>query len=415
MLSSHTPHPCSRTWLEIDLDALVYNIQQIKTLLPKNHTLIATVKANAYGHGDHRIASTLQAHGIHFFAVSNLDEAIGLRRCGIHGEILILGYTAPQDTAALAEYNIIQTVYSPEYAKQFSKSCQKQNVEIRVHLKLDTGMGRIGFVYDDPDLLQNMKEASELPGLKVEGIFTHLSSADMRDPASDRYTDLQLHRFSETVKKLRDLHVSVPLAHIQNSAGILRKLSLDFEASRAGIILYGMYPSDETPKTIALKPIMAWKAVISNVKEVPAGHSISYGRHYVSEKETLVATVPVGYADGHPRILSGQGSCIVHGVKCPILGNICMDQMMLDVSNVKDVKPGDTVTVMGTENGTSITAEDLAKQSNTINYEITCNPSRRVPRVYYRDGKIAAVENDALICAEYAAKQSQQNADPQNF
>lgn len=400
---THSYH--SRTWLEIDLDALIDNITQINTLLPHGQTLIATVKANAYGHGDHRIAHTLQQHGIHFFAVSNLDEAVGLRRCGITGDILVLGYTAPQDAPLLKEYNIIQTIYSLECAQQFSKICDHEKISIRCHLKLDTGMGRIGFVYDDPNLIEEITKSSQLPGIDIEGIFTHLSSADMNDSASNTYTEQQLNIFSHIVYQLREKGIPVHMAHIQNSAGILRKLSSDFEASRAGIILYGMYPSDETEKSIPLKPLMSWKAVISNIKEVPAGHSISYGRHFISKEPTHIATVPVGYADGYPRILSGKGFCIVKGIKCPILGNICMDQMMLDISNVPHVKLGDAVTVMGEENGISITAEDLAKQSQTINYEITCNPSRRVPRVYLQSGKTAAVENDALTCAEAAMEQ----------
>lgn len=404
MTALNPNHSCSRTWLEIDLDALTRNVSQIESLLPVGQNLIATVKANAYGHGDHRIAGTLQQHGIRFFAVSNLDEAIGLRSCGIYGEILILGYTAPEEASTLAAYNIIQTIYSLDCAEQFSAACMKQNIAVRAHLKLDTGMGRIGFVYDDPNLLDEMEKAAALPGLRIEGMFTHLSSADMNDPASDQYTTDQLTRFSDTVHALRERGVPIVTAHIQNSAGILRRLSPEFEASRAGIILYGMYPSDETVKSIPLIPIMSWKAVVSYVKEIPAGHSISYGRHFVSDHPIRVATVPVGYADGYPRILSGQGSCIVHGVKCPILGNICMDQMMLDVSAVPQVKAGDTVTVMGNEGNVSITAEELAAQSGTINYEITCNPSRRVPRVYLQNGQIYAVENDALICAEYAAE-----------
>ncbi len=403
------PSRCNRTWLEIDLDALNYNLQQINTLLPKNHTLIATVKANAYGHGDHCIAYTLQQSGVHFFAVSNLDEAIGLRRCGICGEILVLGYTQPDDAPLLAGYDIIQTIYASDCAKAFSQVCQEHNITIRAHLKLDTGMGRIGFLYDDPNLLMQIKETSTLPGISVEGIFTHLSSADMSDAESNVYTNLQLQRFSNTVHTLRENGVPVNFAHIQNSAGILRRLSPEFEGSRAGIILYGMYPSDETEHSIPLKALMSWKAVISCVKEVPAGHSISYGRHFTSERPTRIATIPVGYADGYPRILSGKGYCLVNGVKCPILGNICMDQMMLDISAVPQAAPGDIVTIMGQENNISITAEVLAQQSNTINYEITCNPSRRVPRVYLQNRKIIATENDALICADYAAAELRTN------
>ncbi len=394
-------HPCSRTWLEIDLDALLYNVQQIHSLLPAHHSLIAAVKANAYGHGDRHIAKALQQNGVHFFAVSNLDEAISLRRFGIDGEILILGYTAPGDVSVLAEYDIIQTVYSLESAYAFSAACQKKEISIRVHLKLDTGMGRIGFVYDDPGLFAELYTAATLPGMNAEGIFTHLSSADMADAASKEYTQKQLALFSDTVSRLRNAGISLPMAHILNSAGILQRLSDDFEASRAGIILYGLYPSGETEKTVPLKPVMAWKAVISHIKKIPAGHSIGYGRHFTSKKDTLVATVPVGYADGYPRILSGKGHVLLHGVKCPILGNICMDQMMLDITAIPNARPGDVITVMGREGKTAVTAEDLAAQSHTINYEITCNPSRRVPRVYQKNEEIIAIENDAMICAEY--------------
>ena len=395
-----------RTWLEIDLDALKENTAQIRALLPKSHRLIATVKANAYGHGDHRIAAELQKNGIDFFGVSNLEEAIGLRDCGITGEILILGYTAAQNAKLLAKHNIIQTIYSLEGAKQLSDICTEKDLTVRVHFKLDTGMGRIGFVYDDPNLIAELSEAAALPHLQAEGIFTHLSSADMSDPDSAAYTKAQLQRFDEIVKKLRKDGYALPIAHIQNSAGILQQLSSDFEASRAGIILYGMYPSDEITKRIPLKPLMSWKAVISYVKELPAGHSVSYGRRFTSEKPMRVATVPVGYADGYFRSLSSRGYCIVHGVRCPIIGNICMDQMMLDVTDVPQAKMGDIITVMGKEGDVSVTAEDLAALCSTINYEITCNPSRRVPRVYLQNGSIIAIENDARICAEYAAQKS---------
>lgn len=402
----YEPYTGERTWLEIDLDALKFNHQQIRSILPPQQELIATVKANAYGHGDHRIASFLQQNGVRFFAVSNLDEAIGLRRCGITGEILVLGFTAPQNASLLSAYHIIQTVYSLEGASLLEQACQEQNITVRIHFKLDTGMGRIGFVYDSESLLDDLKQAASFPHLISEGIFTHLSSADMNDPYSKEYTSDQMRRFSEIVSRLRADGIPLSMAHIQNSAGILRCLTHDFEASRAGIILYGMYPSDETVQSIPLKPLMSWKAVISYVKEVPAGHAISYGRHFTSEHPMKIATVPVGYADGYSRQLSGKGSCIVHGVRCPIIGNICMDQMMLDVTAVPQVSAGDVITVMGAENGVSITAEELASLCGTINYEITCNPSRRVPRVYLQNGSILAIENDAQICAEYASEKS---------
>ncbi len=393
--------PCSRTWLEIDLDALLYNLNQIRSLLAPQHPLIAAVKANAYGHGDRHIAKTLQENGVNFFAVSNLDEAISLRRFGITGDILILGFTAPQDTAQLVQYNIIQTVYSLESAYAFSAVCQTLGVTLRTHLKLDTGMGRLGFVYDDPQLFPKLCTAATFPGITAEGIFTHLSSADMTDGASQHYTRQQLTVFADTVSRLRAAGIAVPMAHIRNSAGIMQKLSPAFDASRAGIILYGLYPSEEMHKTIPLKPVMSWKAVISHIKSVPAGHSISYGRHFTSDNQTVIATVPVGYADGYPRILSGQGNVILHGVKCPIIGNICMDQMMLDITEVPNAAVGDTVTILGREGSVTVSAEDLAAQSHTINYEITCNPSRRVPRVYRKHREIVAIENDALICAAY--------------
>ncbi len=226
----------------------------------------------------------------------------------------------------------------------------------------------------------------------------------MSDAESDLYTQAQLDRFSKTVRLLRKNGVPIQIAHIQNSAGILRRLSDDFEASRAGIILYGVYPSDETIRSIPLKPVMSWKTVISHIKTVPAGHAISYARRFTSSLPvSTVATVPIGYADGYPRAISGKGYCLVHGMRCPILGNICMDQMMIDITGVPKVSCGDTVTLMGTDGEESIPAEQLAAWSSTIPYEILCHPSRRVARVYLRGGKIAAAENDAMTCAQSRA------------
>ncbi len=399
--ASNLPNSCRRTWTEIDLDALVENTNQILRLLPPKQQLIATVKANAYGHGDCVIAKTLMQNGVHFFAVSNIDEAITLRLGGITGEILILGYTPPQQTNLLLQYRILQTIYSLEMAKAFSEEAGALGQTLRVHLKLDTGMGRIGFLYDDPQLMQKLIQTAALPHLCAEGVFTHLSSADMSDAESNAYTQTQLDRFSRIVRTLRKNGVAVSIAHIQNSAGILRRLSGDFEASRAGIILYGVYPSDETIRSAPLKPVMSWKAVISHIKTVPAGHSISYARRFTSTRPvSTVATVPIGYADGYPRAISGKGYCLVHGSQCPILGNICMDQLMLDVTGLPDVSCGDTVTLMGTDGTERISAEQLAAWSGTIPYEILCHPSRRVARVYLWNGRISAAENDAMTCAQ---------------
>lgn len=381
-----------RTWADIYLDRLSFNLHQIQATLPASTKVMGVVKADGYGHGDALIASSLQAEGIDFFAVSNLDEALSLRSSGIHGEILILGFTPPSQARVLSEKRITQTVFSKEYAHQLNDACLAEGVRLSAHIKLDSGMGRIGFIQDESrSAAEEIAAICRLPAIHVTGIFTHFSSADQLDEASVAYTQRQIHLFFNAVEQLERLGIRFEHKHIQNSAGIAFRSNLHgMDYARAGIILYGAPPSGEA-LPFALQPVMELKTVISMVKEIPAGCSISYGRTFVSTHPMRIATVPIGYADGYPRLLSNRGFMLIHGKRAPILGNICMDQLMLDITSIEDVHMGDIVTVVGQDGADRIGFDELAALCGTINYELMCLIGRRVPRVYHKDGEIVEV------------------------
>lgn len=380
-----------RTWAQIDLDAAQENVRQIKAALRPETKLCATVKADCYGHGYAHTVAAMDEAGADWFAVSNLAEALQLRRMGAEKPILILGYTPPEQARTLALNQISQAVYSYSYAARLSEAAAFNGVTVNAHIKIDTGMGRIGFVYHDtaedhPSLLEAAR-ACRLPGIYPEGVFMHFSSADC-GPAGESFTRLQYDLFLSALHVLAGEGVTFELRHCANSAAILDYPEMNLDMVRAGIILYGLYPSEQTKKTVPLRPLMEVKTVISLIKELPADTPLSYSRTYYTPSPRRVATVPIGYADGYPRALSNQSYMLVNGKKAPVIGNICMDQCMLDVTEIPDAEEGQTVTVFGTDHGAALPVELLAAKTNTINYEIICGISRRVPRVYLKHGTV---------------------------
>lgn len=380
-----------RTRAEIRLEALEHNWNCIRSVTNPSAAVMAVVKADAYGHGDEKTALLLQKCGADWFAVSNLAEALELRRCGIEKPILILGYTPPECAQKLAYNDITQAVYCEDYAQRLSSFAAQAGVTVNVHIKVDTGMSRIGFFYHDTEedaaTVDLIATAVNMPGLYCDGIFTHFAKADV-DQDGEVYTRLQYDLFLDVIRRLELKGIQFNWRHCCNSAAILTYPEMHLDMVRAGLILYGIYPSSSVPRSIILKPVMELKTVVSMVKEIPAGTSFSYGGTFVSEKPMKVATVPIGYADGYPRSLSNKAYMLTDkGERVKVIGNVCMDQCILDVTDVKDIREGSLITVMGEAGSRCITADFLAEKAGLINYEIVCGLSRRVPRVYIADGR----------------------------
>lgn len=366
-----------RAWAEIDLSALAHNIASVRSVLPEQTALMAVVKANAYGHGDAAVCRRLAALGVHWFAVSNLEEALSVRKVCPDAEIFILGYTPPECAPEMAKNNIIQGVISLEYAQEL---CQYAEMPVRCHIKLDTGMGRIGFQGKDADTYaQQLLPLFSMPQLKIEGLYTHFAVADSPEEDDMLYTQQQEQRLLDVYDRLGALGHPLPHVHCMNSAASVLRPNPRCTLARIGIVMYGLAPNYPVPVPVDLKPVMTFKSVISQVKTVEAGDCISYGRTYTAPETRRIATVTVGYADGYARLLSGKGRALVHGVSCPIVGRVCMDQMMLDVTEITEpVVSGDEVTLFG---DCEITADWLASLYGTIGYEIICGISKRVPRL----------------------------------
>ena len=370
-----------RAWAEVSLPQLRKNVEIIRSLNSDSTEIMAVVKADAYGHGDEHIVRCLAEQcGIHYFAVSNLDEAIAVRNFAPDAEILILGYTPPEYAHEIAMYNIIQGVVSTEYAQELVKNTP---APIRCHIKIDTGMGRIGLKHDTPEQCADEIEAMmKIEKLSVEGIYTHFAVADSDSPDNIAYTDKQEKFITDTYDVLVSRGIKLQHLHFMNSAATCYRNSSRSTLSRAGIILYGLHPDVSLDIPEGLEPLMELKAVISHVKTVKPGDCISYGRTFVADHEMRIATVTIGYADGYSRLLSSKGEILVHGKRCKIVGRVWMDQLMMDVSDVPEAKSGDIVTLIGTDGGDRITADDLAQIYGTIGYEVVCGISKRVPRIY---------------------------------
>ena len=368
-----------RCYAEISLEAIGHNIREVKKRLPEGVKLLGVVKANAYGHGAVPVASYLE-NQVDYFATATIEEAVELRENGISAPILILGYVSPSQYGDLVEYDITQTIDSYAQALALEKEAARQNRKAKAHLAVDTGMTRIGFQVTEHDADEAAKIA-DLPHIELEGMFTHFSCADQEDKT---YCSMQMEKYDKMTALLAERGVTIPLRHICNSAGIMEFDDHRFEMVRSGIITYGIYPSEEVKKErLDLIPALSWKSHVIHVKEVGPGIGVSYGATYVTEKPmTRITTVSAGYADGYPRALSNQGCVLIHGKKAPIIGRICMDQMMVDVTDIPDVQVEDVVTLVGTDGDETITIEEIANPAARFDYEMLCDISSRVTRVY---------------------------------
>lgn len=376
-------------WAEINLDNAAYNMKNIRENTDSKD-IIAIVKADAYGHGALDLVPVFLQNGATRIAVAVLSEAVELRRGGINCPIMILGFTPPSLIDTILRYDIEQTIYTYELAEEISKMAYKKNKIVKLHICLDTGMGRIGFMPNEKSL-EDVYKISKLPNIMLEGLFSHFSSADEKDK---EYTYKQIEKFNWFNNKLLEKGIKINIRHIANSAAIIDMPQTHFEAVRPGIILYGYYPSkDVFMEKIKLKPVMALKTNIVHIKTLEEGEYISYGRKYRTSNSEIIATLPVGYADGYTRLLFNKGKVIVNGKYAPVIGRICMDQCMINVSGIEGVKVGDEVVLMGECGELKFTADDIAELIGTINYEVTCMISKRVPRVYIKDNKVVKIRN----------------------
>lgn len=382
----------SRTWAEIDLNNLKHNYDLIKSHLNDKTKFMAVVKADAYGHGAKIIAKELDSYGADGFAVSNIEEALQLREFGINKPILILGYTPATLAKTLSENDISQALLDKDYAKRLLENAKQNNVKVKVHIKIDTGMDRIGFVHhkiDDNTAIDDIKNSLNNDYLIPEGIFTHFATSDYDNDETGEHTKFQFELFTDVITKLSKLGVEIPIKHCSNSAATLDKPEYHLDMVRPGIIMYGLNPSGYFNK-YDLRPVFKLKSVISLIKEIEAGDAVSYGRTFTADKKMKVATIPVGYADGYSRLLSNKGYVLINGKKANILGRICMDQCIVDITDIDNVSVGDKVLLFGDE---GLTTDDYSKLCGTINYETVCLVGKRVPRVYYKNGKEVSILN----------------------
>ena len=378
-----------RAWAEIDLDALLFNIEEIKKSIDRTTQIIAVLKTDGYGHGAGQIARMLERDNqVWGYAVATAEEAFVLKEEGVCKPLLILGYTFPYSYERLVCEGVRSTVFTLETAQELSKAAVKHGKQCSVHIKIDTGMTRIG-IHPDEEGLALIRQIQALPGLEIEGIFTHFATADEAD-RTKAYRQMTL--FQDYVERIeRELDIKIPMKHCSNSAGIIEMPEAQMDAVRAGIILYGLWPSDEVQADdkIQLKPMLSLKSRVVYVKTVPAGQEISYGGTFTTERDTRVATICIGYGDGYPRSLSNIGHVLIKGQRVPIAGRVCMDQLMIDVTDIaQPVCVGDQVTLIGTDNTACITMEELGELSGRFNYELACDIGKRIPRIYKQDGTL---------------------------
>ncbi len=385
-----------RAWAEVNLDAIENNIKQIRKYVRPETKILAAVKANAYGHGYAQVARTLVKNGVDYLGVACMDEAIQLRQSGFRCPILILGYTDPNEIAQLVKEDITAACYSYEMASLISRAAVKQDKRAKIHLKIDTGMSRLGFKYNEDDAnnqqsVDTIYKIAVLPNLDIEGIFTHFSAAD----SDDAYTELQFSRFEAVCNRLKDSGLNIPIKHCCNSAALIKYPKMHMDMVRPGIILYGEKPaSDFDCGRVSLKPAMQLKARVTHIKELEPGVSVSYGRKFNTEKKTKLITVSIGYGDGYSRTLSGKAQAIVNGTICNLAGNICMDQCMIDATAVNTINIGDEVILFGKSDDIELPVESLAEKMGTINYEILCLIGKRIPRIYIQNGSVQNINNN---------------------
>ncbi|HKM05255.1 MAG TPA: alanine racemase [Lachnospiraceae bacterium] len=375
-----------RVCAEINLDAIVNNVINMKNNMEEKAKIIGVIKTDGYGHGAIPIARELtKLDCVYGFATATTEEAIILRKSGIKKPLLILGYTFPYCYSDLVKEEIRPTVFRLDMAKELSNAAIQLNKILKVHIKVDTGMSRVGITPDDIGI-EFMKNIIDLPGIEVEGIFTHFSRADEVDKT---FSLTQLSSFESFIHRIKEeLYLDIPIKHCSNSAGIIELKQANMDCVRAGITIYGLWPSkDVNQNIVALKPALTLKSKIIYIKEVEAMTPISYGGTFVTRKVTKVATIPVGYGDGYPRMLSNRGWVLINGKRASILGRVCMDQFMVDVTNISEVKEGDTAILIGQDGDEIITMEELGDLSGRFNYELACDFGKRIPRVYIKNGK----------------------------
>lgn len=369
-------------WVEINLSNLDFNIKNIKAKIG-DREMIGVIKADAYGHGSVKVAEVLRANGCKTFAVATLHEAITLREGGATEDIIILGLTPDMYASTIVDYGFTPVVNDSANAAAIDAAAKAAGKVVKGLIAVDTGMGRIGYLADEIEYaIEDVKKIAALENFKIKGMFSHMSTADAFDKT---YSHLQEEKYNKFYEALIAAGIEIPMKTLANSASIMELPTVHFDACRPGIILYGCYPSDEVDKNLlAIKPVMSVKANIVHLKDVPAGFSVGYGRKFISERPSKIATITLGYADGYPRPYSAQAKVLVNGCVAPIAGNICMDQCMIDVTDVPDVKVGDEVIIMGTDGKNTILADDIAAATGTINYEIVCAFGQRLPKVYVK-------------------------------
>lgn len=366
-------------WAEVDLEAIIHNMQEIRRIVQPTAEIMAVLKANGYGHGAVEVAQVVLNSGATRLGVATLGEALKLRAEGIEAPILILGYTPEEQVETAIDSEITQTVFSARMAGFISRAAVKKGRLAAIHLKIDTGMGRIGFL-PGAESIKEIQEIAAMPGLYLEGIFTHFAMADQGDKTFSRE---QWRKFSTMISDLEAAGIHFPIKHAANSAAIIDLPETHLDMVRAGIIIYGLYPSQEVAREkIKLRPAMSLKAQVAYVKKLPPGASVSYGRRFVAEEEVVIASLPMGYADGFPRALSNQAEVLIRGQRVRVAGTVCMDQFMVDATCVPGVQAGDEAVIIGVQGGEEITVEEVAERLQTINYEVVCMLSERIPRRY---------------------------------
>ncbi len=374
----------SRVCAHIDLDAVLSNVESIRQNISKDTKIMAVIKTDGYGHGAVEIARELERLDyIYGYGVATVEEGIILRKKGMRKPILILGYVFREHYYDVVKYDIAPAVFTIDMARDLSRAAIVANKNCKIHLAVDTGMGRIGYQVTEESAAE-MEQIAALPNMIIEGIFTHFSRADEKDRTN---TEKQMFLFDKMIKLLEKRKIDIPYKHCSNSAGIVEFPEANMDIVRAGVILYGMWPSDEVEQEkVALKPVMTLVSHVAYVKTLEAGCPVSYGGTYVTEKDTVVATIPVGYGDGYCRALSNKGYVLIHGKKAPIIGRVCMDQFMVDVTEIPDVIVGDKVTLIGKDGEEEITMEKIGELSGRFNYEFACDLGKRIPRVFYKNG-----------------------------
>lgn len=378
----------SGAWIEVDLDAVRFNYRTIRRIVGQDTKICAVVKADAYGHGVYEIARTLSEEKVDYFAVAILDEAVELRKRGITEPILVLGPMMPGQAGYVLRYDITQTVCSLEMAEELSREAFRRRKKVKVHIKVDTGMGRIGMYHEEA--APQISAIKDLPFLELEGIFTHFATADCKNKA---YVQEQWRIFNHLIKDLKIQGIEIPIAHVATSATVIDLPEMKMDMVRPGLMLYGLYPRADQREKVELKPALTYKARISFLKDITNRRSISYGRKYFAEVGEKIATLPVGYNDGIRRILTNQGEVLIRGKKCPMVGTVCMDHVLINVTHLPEVKRFDEVVIMGRQGEEEIPVDTVAEKLDTINYEVVSCIGKRVPRVYYSDGKRVALQN----------------------